>query len=368
MTWTSLWHGGIRGDLGLAVDEAALGWVAAPGGDDRGVLHLYRFDPPAVVIGYHQDPRTEADLAACAARGVEVHRRLTGGGCILMGPGQLGLALALPRAAVSTAGGFGPVFAALSGGIIHALRRHGVESVLRPKNDLAVDGRKICGVGAYTDAAGMLLFHASTLVDVDFDVMLEVLRIPDAKHRDKFVAHAREGMTTLREQTGGNVSVEEFAADVEDGYREALGVEVERGVLDPERWADVERLAATRYRDPGWLHLGGSPGSQFTQVARKTRGGMVVVRCWQEDGRVRELQLRGDFFAERGVVESLEAALRGATAADARERVAAVLPADDLWLVTAEDVAGLVADALAATGVDGGRSATACFLPVEAVR
>jgi lipoate-protein ligase A len=84
--------------------------------------------------------------------------RLTGGGSILMGPGQLGLALAPPRAAVSTAGGFGA-------GVRGAERRHrrgaarrGVESVLRPKNDLAVGGRKICGVDAYTDAAGMLLF------------------------------------------------------------------------------------------------------------------------------------------------------------------------------------------------------------------
>jgi lipoate---protein ligase len=252
VTWTSLWHPGIRGDLGLAVDEAALGWVAASSRADIGVLHLYRFHPAAVVIGYHQDPRSEADLAACAARGVEVHRRLTGGGSILMGPGQLGLALALPRAAVSTAGGFGPVFEALSGGIIGALRRHGVESVLRPKNDLAVDGRKICGVGAYTDAAGMLLFHASTLVDVDFDLMLEVLRIPDAKHRDKFVAHAREGMTTLREQAGHDVSVEDFAADVEDGYRRALGVRIERGTLDPVRWEDVERLAAPGRSSPRW--------------------------------------------------------------------------------------------------------------------
>jgi lipoate-protein ligase A len=359
--WTSFWNPGVRGDLGLAVDEAALGWVARE--PDRAILHLYRFDPPAVVIGYHQDPRTEADMRACATRGVEVHRRLTGGGSILMGPGQLGLALALPRSAVSTAGGFGPVFEALSGGIIEALRGHGVESVLRPKNDLAVDGRKICGVGAYTDAGGMLLFHASTLVDVDFDLMLEVLRIPEAKHRDKFVAHAREGMTTLREQVGREVPVEEFAAAVEDGYRRSLGVRLERGEIDAVRWEDVERLAATRYRDPGWLHLGGRPGAQFTQVARKTRGGMVVVRCWQERGRVRELQLRGDFFAERGVVEAIERALRGATADDARERVAAVLPADDLWLVTAGDVASLVRDALAADGVEGGRSATACFLP-----
>jgi len=360
---TSLWHPGIRGDLGLAVDEEALGWVAAE--PDTAVLHLYRFDPPCVVIGYHQDPRTEADLGACRARGIDVMRRLTGGGSILMGPGQLGLALALPRAAVSTAQGFGPVFEALSAGIIWALRRHGVESVLRPKNDLAVDGRKICGIGAYTDAAGMLLFHASTLVDADLDLMMEMLCIPEAKYRDKFVARAREGMTTLCEQVGRRVEVEEFAADVEEGYRRTLGLRVARGSLDAARWADVERLAQARYRDAGWLHLGGRPGTQFTQVARKTKGGMVVVRCWQEDGRVRELQLRGDFFAERGVVEAIEAALRGATAADALERVAAVLPAGEVWLVTASDVAGLVAEALAASGVEGGISATACFLSAE---
>lgn len=363
MRWTSLWHPGIRGDLGLAVDEAALGWVAAQA--DTAILHLYRFDPAAVVVGYHQDIRTEADAAACSARGIELHRRLTGGGSILMGEGQLGLALAMPRAAVSTAGGFGPVFEALSGGIIHALRGHGVESVLRPKNDLAVDGRKICGVGAYTDAAGMLLFHASVLVDIDLDLMLEVLHIPDAKHRDKVVAGVRRGMTTLREQAGSAIAVEDFAACVEDGYRESLGVDLERVEIDPVRWEDVERLAATRYRDPGWLHLGSRPGTQFTQVARKTVGGMVVLRCWQEAGRVRELQLRGDFFAERGVVDAIEGALRGATPSDARERVAAVLPADDMWLVTADDVAELVGEALRGDGVEGGRGATACFAPRE---
>jgi len=362
--WTSLWHPGIRGDLGLAVDEAALGWVAQE--PDTAVLHLYRFDPAAVVIGYHQDVRTEADVAACRERGIELHRRLTGGGSILMGEGQLGLALALPRSAVSTAGGFGPVFEALSGGIIEALRRHGVESILRPKNDLAVNGRKICGVGAYTDAAGMLLFHASTLVGIDLDLMLEVLRIPDAKLRDKLIASVREGMTTLRAEAGADISVEEFAADVEDGYRRSLGVRLDRVELDPVRWEDVERLAATRYRDPGWLHLGSRPGTQFTQVARRTPGGMVVIRCWQEAGRVRELQLRGDFFAERGVVDAIEAALRGATPSDARERVAAVLPAGDMWLVTADDVASLVGDALRADGVEGGRAATACFVGTDA--
>lgn len=362
--WQVVWHEGVSGDVGLGVDEAALSWVGAD--PDTPVLHLYRFRPSAVVIGYHQDPHTEADLAACARLGIDVHRRLTGGGSILMGEGQLGLALAMPRSAVSTAGGFGPVFDLLSRGISWALAEYGIDSVLRPKNDLAVDGRKICGVGAYTDVHGMLLFHASTLVDFDYDRMMDVLHIPEAKWRDKFVAQAREGMTTVCDQAGRNVTVEEFAERVENGYRQALGAELARAPLTAAQQAGVERAAA-RYRDPGWLHLGGRPGTRFTQVARKTQGGMVVVRCWKEGDRIRELQLRGDFFAERGVVEAIESALRGATAADAHDRVAAVLPPEEMWLVSAGDVAALVREAFDSDGISGGRNATACFFPKEEV-
>lgn len=360
-----VWHPGIPGDRGLAVDEAALSWVAAR--PDTAVLHLYRFNPAAVVIGYHQDPRTEADMDACRSRGIEMHRRLTGGGSILMGEGQLGLALALPRSAVSTAGGFGPVFELLSQGIIWALRRYGVESILRPKNDLAVDGRKICGVGAYTDAAGMLMFHASTLVDFDYDLMMQVLHIPEAKYRDKFIQRAREGMTTLNDQVGRSVDVGEFATAVEEGYRVTLGIDARRTPLSEAQLGDVERIAAQRYRDPGWLHLGSRPGTHFSQAASKTPGGMLLVRCWQRDGRICELQLRGDFFAEMGVVEAVEEALRGASSAEVHGRVAAVLPADRMWLVGVDDITALVREAMGRDGVEGGTSATACFFVREQV-
>lgn len=364
-TWQVIWHAGIRGDRGLAVDEAALDWVASR--PDAAVLHLYQFDPACVVIGYHQDPRTEADMDACRSLGIDIHRRLTGGGSILMGPGQLGLALALPRAAVSTAGGFGPVFDLLSQGIIWALRQYGVESVLRPKNDLAVNGRKICGVGAYTDAAGMLMFHASTLVDFDYDLMMRVLHIPEAKYRDKFIERARQGMTTLTNEVGGHVDVEEFAAAVTEGYRITLGISTELAPLSAAQSDDVEKIAAERYRDPGWLHLGSRPGSRYTQAARKSAGGMLLVRIWKKDDRISELQLRGDFFAERGVIEAVEDALRGASALEVRSRVAETLPADRLWLVGVDDITAVVRKALDRDGVQGGTSATACFFPRQEV-
>lgn len=364
-SWQVVWHEGIRGDRGLAVDEAALGWVAVE--PDAAVLHLYQFEPACVVIGYHQDPRTEADMDACRDLGIGLHRRLTGGGSILMGPGQLGLALALPRAAVSTAGGFGPVFTLLSQGITWALRQFGVESVLRPKNDLAVNGRKICGVGAYTDAAGMLMFHASTLVDFDHDLMMRVLRIPEAKYRDRFIARVRDGMTTLHEEVGRPVAVEEFAAAVEQGYRVTLGISTDRRPLTASQSADVEAIAAARYRDPGWLHLGSRPGTRYTQAARRSAGGMLLVRIWKRDGRISEIQLRGDFFAERGVIEAIEEALRGASADEVRSRVAESLPADRLWLVGTDDIAAVVLKALGRDGVRGGTAATACFFPREDV-
>jgi len=57
-------------------------------------MRWYRFDPPALLLGSSQRPH-EIDLAACAAAGIPVHRRRSGGGAVL-GEALLLLDVALP--------------------------------------------------------------------------------------------------------------------------------------------------------------------------------------------------------------------------------------------------------------------------------
>lgn len=59
-------------------------------------LRWYRIEPPALLLGMSQRPH-EVDLAACAAAGVRVHRRQSGGGVVLAGGPLLMFDLALPH-------------------------------------------------------------------------------------------------------------------------------------------------------------------------------------------------------------------------------------------------------------------------------
>lgn len=76
----------------LAASPALLAGVEQSG---RASMRWYQFSPRALLLGSSQ--RIEAtDLAACAAAGVPIHRRRSGGGAVLADPGLLLLDLALP--------------------------------------------------------------------------------------------------------------------------------------------------------------------------------------------------------------------------------------------------------------------------------
>jgi len=50
--------------------------------DGIGVLRLYQWRKPSFTYGFSQDPKNQLDLPACAVDGVEVAKRITGGGIL----------------------------------------------------------------------------------------------------------------------------------------------------------------------------------------------------------------------------------------------------------------------------------------------
>src|SRR5262245_36170851 len=76
----------------LALDEALL--IAAEAGGPE-VLRLWRWPAPAVVLGAGGRLADDVRADACAADGVPVRRRSSGGGTVLLGPGCLCYSLVL---------------------------------------------------------------------------------------------------------------------------------------------------------------------------------------------------------------------------------------------------------------------------------
>src|SRR5581483_822722 len=184
--WRYLTADGVEAAAGLAFDEAMLsGYARSADPTWPPTLRLYTCRSHCALVGRYQHLDAEVDLEACRRTGTAFSRRPTGGGAIVMGAGQLGVAVATraptdqnPRALLGR----------YAEGIVAGLAELGIEATFAGKNDLSVGGRKIAGLGLYVDPDGGLLFHSSVLADLDIPFMLEVLNIPAAKLGDKAVA------------------------------------------------------------------------------------------------------------------------------------------------------------------------------------
>ena len=86
--WRLLDTGVLTGAQNMTLDDTILECRA----DDQtpNTLRFLQFDPATVLVGYHQAVEQEARIDYCQRNGVEINRRITGGGAILFTPTCLG--------------------------------------------------------------------------------------------------------------------------------------------------------------------------------------------------------------------------------------------------------------------------------------
>ena len=201
-------------------------------------LRFLRFTPSALV-GHHQDPAKELDLAFCAGRGIAVQRRLTGGGAIYLDENVLGWELYLEQAEAGA-----PEMAAISRRICtaaaDAARSLGVAAEFRAPTDVVVDGRKISGTGGAMEGDA-LLYQGTLLLDFDVEVMLRALAATAPRVTPEFVAAARRSVVNLRELVSPLPPLAAVEAAFVTAFARAFGVTIERGELSP---AELARYTA----------------------------------------------------------------------------------------------------------------------------
>ncbi|MEX2557928.1 MAG: biotin/lipoate A/B protein ligase family protein, partial [Actinomycetota bacterium] len=292
---------------GLATDEGLMARYAS--GPSAPTLRLYTYRSHCALVGRFQDAAAELDLEACERTGTQVNRRPTGGGAIVMGRDQIGLALVASLSDPITPPHARAMIARFGEGIVRGLARLGIDGEVRGKNDVAVRGRKIAGLGVYTDVHDAVLFHASVLVDLDVPFMLSVLNVPVAKLADKAVASVRERITTVRAETGSAVETGEIRRVIEAGYQESFGIGLENDVLDEADRSETGALIARRYGRPGWVHSRTSGAPQGTSIL-KTPGGLLRIAVRLSGEAIEDVLVGGDFMAGDRAVAELEAALR----------------------------------------------------------
>lgn len=340
--WRYLEDDQVEAPVGLATDELLL-FEATRVGAPPATLRLYGYRSHCALVGRFQDLVAEVDLDACRSLGVAVNRRPTGGGAILMGDTQLGVALLTTRREAEGRTGIAEQCAWFSRGLVEGLRELGVEAEFHPRNDILVRGRKIAGTGVCADAQGGLLFHASVLGDLDIPLMLRVLRIPVEKIVGKPISAIEDRTTTVTRELGRPYRARDLRPTVRRVWAETLGLSLDARALSDEEQRAVARLVAEKYSTTAWLFERTPPdrvpsgvpfdrrpefGATGTSVSApdrtlpadgwgeslvRTPGGMLRVYLAVAGGTVKSAWITGDFFATTPAVSSLESSLKWRT-------------------------------------------------------
>ncbi|MBN2334440.1 lipoate--protein ligase family protein [Candidatus Bathyarchaeota archaeon] len=235
----------------MAIDEAIA--VARLKEGTPNTIRLYRWNPSAVSIGYFQSIEKEVNLPNCRKYGVDVIRRITGGGAVYHDyDGEMTYSLVAPETDPKIPGDILESYALICGAIVEGLKELGVESNFKPVNDLEAGGKKISG-NAQTRRHGVVLQHGTVLVDSDIRRMFEVLRVSEAKISDKMIEAVEERVTNLRRYLGRKVGFDEARDALVKGFEDKLDMKLVPGELTEAEEALVKQLRE-KYSSVEWVY------------------------------------------------------------------------------------------------------------------
>jgi lipoate---protein ligase len=222
--------------LNMAIDEALIENIGqAP------VLRIYGWRPAAISVGYFQSIKEEVDLEKCSQLGVDVVRRLTGGGTVLH-EFELTYSFITKQYQQNIMESCRWICDA----IVMSINRLGFDASFVPLNDIVVNGKKVSG-SAQTRRKGVLLQHGTLLLSVDVDKMFSVLKVPSEKLRDKIVKDVKERVTSL-----AGTTFDDMASSLKTSFAEKFDAKLVADTLSTEEISRAKWLAERKYSSKEW--------------------------------------------------------------------------------------------------------------------
>ncbi|OWT58286.1 lipoate--protein ligase family protein [Candidimonas nitroreducens] len=230
----------------MALDQVLLEEVAA--GRRAPTLRIWEWAAPAVVIGIFQSLRNEVDAAAAGQLGIQVVRRISGGGAMFIEPGNtITYSIYAPESLVAGMS-FRDAYAYMDAFVLEALGELGIKAWYQPLNDITSEGGKIGGA-AQARRGGAVLHHVTMAYDIDAVKMLQVLRIGREKLSDKGIQSVAKRVDPLHSQTG--LPRETIISRMVDTFRRRNGLSP--SALSPTELAAAERLIGEKFGTEAWL-------------------------------------------------------------------------------------------------------------------
>ncbi len=231
-----------------ALDETLT--LAVGRGDRDPSLRFWSWNASCVVLGRFQSVRNEVNEDIAREEGVQLVRRISGGGAMFIEPeGAITYSIYAPEEMVEGMT-FPQSYAFFDSWVIDALRELGVDAWYVPLNDITSSGGKVGGA-AQARRGGGVLHHTTMAYQMNIPRMIRVLRIGKEKLSDKGVSSADKRVGPLRQQTDLDRDV--IIHHLIGHFRARFGLQDDE--IRDEEMADARMRAQQRFVRPQWVHV-----------------------------------------------------------------------------------------------------------------
>jgi len=247
------------------------------------------------------------------SKGIEVGRRITGGGAIYFDETQIGWEIIADKNSFGENISFEEPTAKICNAVARGLQKLGIPAQFRPRNDIEVEGRKISGTGGVFEGKAFL-YQGTILMDFNVERMLKSLQIPVEKLTSKGIKSAEDRVEWVKRYLGRMPEKEEVFSAILEGLSEELGIQYQWGELTEEEKKLLEERKEY-YRSPEWVYEVKSSSSEPELLFGIYRclGGTFRVSAKVDPGRklLEQVIINGDFFVEpKRLIYDLEAYLK----------------------------------------------------------
>lgn len=236
--------------MDVALDEVLLSSVDR--GERPDLLRFWSVNKSALILGRGQDAKKNANIDVCESENVNIIRRFSGGGAVLLGAGVLCYTYVLKYENHPATHDLRGSYAYVSEYVLAGLSRLGVEASLEPVSDIAVNGRKICG-NAQARRRNCFLQHGTLLVLPLVKMIDRYLPHPDSEPEYRGGRTHADFVSSLRKL--GCLASE---SDVKRALISVIG-EVEPSDLSSKEMMQAKELAVAKYHSKEWNMHGKMP-------------------------------------------------------------------------------------------------------------
>ena len=264
----------------MAFDEYCLESLSI----DEPVFYLWQ-NRPAVIVGFNQEVNTEVNLDYLKENGIELVRRVTGGGAVYHDLENLNYTIVGRSEDLERDY---PEYASI---MAKALQSLGVPATLSGRNDILVEGRKVSGF-AKRVCKNRLMVHGTLMYNVDVDVLTHVLNPSTTKLQSKGIASVRSRVANLCDYLPEIPDIQTFSQRLEEILSNNY-TDTEYQLTETDL-ANIQRLTDKKFATWEW-NYGRSPKATLVHSARLACG-TVEIHLTLAENRIASCRFGGDFL------------------------------------------------------------------------